>query len=69
MGYRTLLSDKVVEILNNKDKFREFLKTNGFNTHIVKCYDNMKKVLSEMDSFKLSIILKLIDSAVSRDVS
>jgi hypothetical protein len=29
MGYRTLLSDKVVEILNNKDKFSKFLKKMG----------------------------------------
>lgn len=54
---------KSVEILCNKDKFRNFLKCNGFNTPCAKgySYNNVNK-----SDFILPIIVKPVDSSGSK---
>lgn len=60
-----------VEILCNKDKFREFLKNNGFNTPKAKGYSNIADALADIKNnlFKLPVIVKPVDSSGSKGVS
>ncbi len=57
------------EILQNKDKFRDFLSTHGFNCPFHKGYDNKATALSEADSFSYPVIVKPVDSAGSKGVT
>jgi len=57
------------EILQNKDKFRDFLATHGFNCPFHKGYDNKATALSEADSFAYPVIVKPVDSAGSKGVT
>lgn len=52
-----------VETLCNKDRFREFLKNNGFNTPTAKGYEN-----KDVDTglFNLPVIIKPVDSSGSK---
>lgn len=52
-----------VEILCNKDLFRKFLKSNGFNTPIAKGYSN-KNI--DTSIFTLPVIIKPVDSSGSK---
>ena len=60
-----------VEILCNKDKFRKFLKENGFNTPKAKGYDSIEEAYSDLKNnlFKLPVIVKPVDSSGSKGVS
>jgi biotin carboxylase len=58
-----------VEILCNKDKFREFLKENNFNTPKAKGYDNPEEAKNEIPDFKLPVIIKPVDSSGSKGVT
>lgn len=60
-----------VEILCNKDKFRDFLKTNGFCTPEAKGYTNVKEAFEDIKNglFKYPIIVKPVDSSGSKGVS
>ena len=60
-----------VEILCNKDKFRKFLKTNGFCTPEAKGYINVKDAFDDIKKgiFKYPIIVKPVDSSGSKGVS
>lgn len=60
-----------VEILCNKDKFRKFLKENGFCTPEAKGYADVKDALKDIQGgfFKLPIIVKPVDSSGSKGVS
>ena len=58
---------KSVEILQNKDKFRDFLATNGFNCPFHKGYGNKQEALS--DKFDFPVIVKPVDSAGSKGCS
>jgi biotin carboxylase len=58
-----------VEILSNKDKFREFLKENSFNTPKAKGYANLKEAVEEITNFKLPVIIKPVDSSGSKGVT
>ena len=55
-----------VETLCNKDKFRQFLYENGFNTPIARGYVNKEDVLGDMDKFSLPVIIKPVDSSGSK---
>jgi biotin carboxylase len=57
-----------VDILSNKDKFREFLKNNNFNTPKAKGYSTLKEATKEITDFKLPVMLKPIDSSGSKGV-
>lgn len=57
---------KSVEILCNKDKFRDFLKENGFNTPFACGYENKNSALSDKNRFNLPVIIKPVDSSGSK---
>lgn len=54
---------QAVETLCNKDRFREFLRTNGFNTPVAKGYSD-KNV--DTSIFSLPVIVKPVDSSGSK---
>ena len=55
-----------VEILCNKDKFREFLSKNGFNAPKSNGYKNKYDALKESKKFSLPVIVKPVDSSGSK---
>ena len=57
-----------VEILQNKDKFRNFLKVNGFKVPNAKAYDSVESVLDDEINIKYPVIVKPTDSAGSKGV-
>lgn len=59
-----------VDILCNKDKFREFLARNGFNTPIAKGYERIENALVDLKNnyYKYPVIVKPIDSSGSKGV-
>lgn len=54
-----------VETLCNKDKFRDFLSKNGFNTPKAKGYGSIDEV-NDIDQYRLPIIIKPVDSSGSK---
>lgn len=62
---------KSVEILCNKDKYRNFLKDNGFNTPKSKGYSNVEDALSDImnNMFTVPVMVKPVDSSGSKGVS
>ena len=58
-----------VEILQNKDRFREFLACHGFNVPKAKGYSNLKEALDDQDQFEYPVIVKPTDSAGSKGVT
>ena len=58
-----------VEILQNKDKFRAFLKANGFNVPWAKGYASMDEALNDLSWFAYPCIVKPTDSAGSKGVT
>lgn len=59
---------KSVEILSNKDMFRDFLQKNGFHTPKAKGYCTIEEALSEIHEFKFPIMVKPVDSSGSKGV-
>lgn len=55
-----------VDTLCNKDKFRIFLKKNGFNTPVACGYEDKKIALEDTDIFDLPVIVKPVDSSGSK---
>ena len=55
-----------VEILCNKDRFRKFLRDNGFNTPTAKGYSDKNIDINE---FSLPVIIKPVDSSGSKGVT
>lgn len=58
-----------VEILCNKDKFRAFLKKNGFNSPKAGSYFTVSDALNDISSFSFPIIVKPVDSSGSKGVT
>lgn len=58
-----------VEILSNKDRFRDFLTKNGFNVPKAKGYSSIEEAKAEFSSFKMPVMVKPIDSSGSKGVS
>lgn len=58
-----------VEILCNKDKFRTFLSQNGFNAPQSGGYASKEKVFSDIERYRLPIIIKPVDSSGSKGVT
>lgn len=58
-----------VEILSNKDRFREFLKQNNFNVPKAKGYSSIEEAEAEFHSFKMPVMVKPVDSSGSKGVS
>ena len=60
---------KSVDILCNKDKFRDFLSKNGFDCPVAKSYTDAKNAKAEKASFDYPIIMKPVDSSGSKGVT
>lgn len=56
-------------ILQNKGKFRKFLKENNFNVPTAKGYKNINEALNNIDLFHWPVIVKPTDSAGSKGVT
>lgn len=59
---------KSVEILTQKDLFREFLLANGFNSPRAQGFSSYEEVLKEISNFKLPVMVKPVDSSGSKGV-
>lgn len=57
---------KAVEILCNKDLFREFLSAHGFNTPKAEGFQSKEVAFSAIRDFTLPIIIKPVDSSGSK---
>ncbi|MEK4424521.1 ATP-grasp domain-containing protein [Solibacillus sp. FSL K6-1523] len=60
---------KSVEILTNKDKFREFQKENGFNIPRAKGYFTLEEAKADFHNFNMPVMIKPVDSSGSKGVS
>lgn len=69
MGLPSFGPFESVEILQNKDKFRNFLKVNGFNVPEAKGFDSIEEAMSEIYWFPWPCIVKPTDSAGSKGVT
>lgn len=58
-----------VEILQNKDRFRNFLADNGFNVPRAKGYTTYEDSLIDIDWYQWPVIVKPVDSAASKGVT
>lgn len=57
-----------VEILQNKNRFRAFLKEHGFNVPEFRDYTDINEALKAAEGFKFPVIVKPVDSAGSKGV-
>ena len=69
MGLPSFGPYESVEILQNKDKFRQFLTENGFNVPKAKSFSSMEEALRERDWYEYPVIVKPTDSAGSKGVT
>lgn len=60
---------KSVEILANKDLFREFLQKNNFCTPLAKGFSSKEKAFEVIKEFKFPILVKPVDSSGSKGVA
>jgi biotin carboxylase len=58
-----------VEILSNKDLFRDFLTRNGFNVPRAKGYMSIDEAKADFNNYKLPVMIKPVDSSGSKGVS
>ena len=56
-------------ILQDKSRFRQFLKDHEFNVPNAKGYSNVEDALKDVDYFNWPVIVKPVDSAGSKGVS
>ena len=57
---------EAVEILCNKDMFREFLSSHNFNTPKARGFQSKREALESIHNFTLPIIIKPVDSSGSK---
>ena len=69
MGLPSFGPFESVEILQNKDKFRNFLTINGFNVPKAKGFSSIEEAMSEIYWFPWPCIVKPTDSAGSKGVT
>lgn len=69
MGLPSFGPYESVCILQNKDRFRGFLKEHGFNVPQAKGYSSIAEVLADKDGFDYPVIVKPTDCAGSKGVS
>lgn len=60
---------KSVEILSNKDLFRDFLQNNGFNCPKAMGFTTYEDALAHIDEFKLPVMVKPVDSSGSKGIN
>lgn len=58
-----------VQILSNKDLFRDFLQKNGFNCPKAMGFTTYEDALSHIDEFKLPVMVKPVDSSGSKGIN
>lgn len=58
-----------VSILQDKGRFRAFLRENGFNVPNAKSYHRVEDVFGDIDCFNWPVIVKPVDSAGSKGVT
>lgn len=69
MGLPSFGPFESVEILQNKDKFREFLAKNGFNVPQAKGFDSVEAAMEEIYWYPWPVIVKPTDAAGSKGVT
>lgn len=69
MGFPNVGPYESVCILQNKGKFRSFLKENGFNVPVAKEYRKCEDALEDVNLFHWPVIVKPTDSAGSKGVT
>ena len=69
MGLPSFGPFESVEILQNKDKFRDFLTKNKFNVPQAKGFDSIEAAMSEAYWFPWPVIVKPTDAAGSKGVT
>ena len=69
MGLPSVGSYDAVSLLQNKGRFRQFLRDNGFNAPTAKGYTRIEEALKEADLFHWPVIVKPTDSAGSKGVN
>lgn len=60
---------KSVEILSNKDMFRDFLQKNGFNCPKAKGYTNFDDAWKDRGQYRLPVMVKPVDSSGSKGIN
>ena len=60
---------KSVEILSNKDLFRDFLQKNGFNCPKAIGFTTYEDAFAHIDDFKLPVMVKPVDSSGSKGIN
>jgi len=60
---------KSVEILSKKHLFRKYLADHGFNVPYAKSYTSYEEAEKDVDSFKLPIMVKPVDSSGSKGIN
>jgi biotin carboxylase len=58
-----------VEILSKKHLFRQYLTEHGFNVPKAKSYRTFEEAEADMDSFKLPVMVKPVDSSGSKGIN
>ena len=58
-----------VSLLQNKGRFRAFLKDNGFNVPVAKSYKDAVEAVKDANLFQWPVIVKPVDSAGSKGVT
>lgn len=69
MGLPSFGPYESVEILQNKDKFRQFLADNGFNVPKSKGFSSVEEALKDREFYEFPVIVKPTDSAGSKGVT
>lgn len=69
MGLPSFGPFESVEILQNKDKFRAFLASNGFNVPKAKGFSCKEDAMQDLSWYEFPVIVKPTDSAGSKGVS
>ncbi|MBQ4521129.1 MAG: ATP-grasp domain-containing protein [Bacteroidaceae bacterium] len=60
---------KSVEILSNKDLFRDFLQKHGFNSPKAMGFITYEEALEHIDEFRLPVMVKPVDSSGSKGIN
>lgn len=60
---------KSVEILSNKDLFREFLQRHGFNCPKAMGFTTYEEALANIDGFRMPVMVKPVDSSGSKGIN
>ena len=60
---------KSVEILSNKDLFRDFLQKNNFNCPKAMGFTTYEDALAHIDDFKMPVMVKPVDSSGSKGIN